>query len=199
MSVYFIQSACGAVKIGRAVNVERRLAALQTAHAHPLTLLRAIDGGPVEEWECQEVFREARIRGEWFEYREEMMTFQPSGASKVVLLRARRDRTALDDRLAPKTAVAAVRQAARANALPQKVIAKRMGLSASSLSRKLIQDPSDSHRFNLDDLERFVECTGDTSPVLYLVEKYLANKTSEIEELEKRLAELRARPVRSVG
>lgn len=81
----------------------------------------------------------------------------------------------------------------------QKSIAADMDLSPSHLSRKLAQSPGDTMRFTVDDLERFVECTGDTTPILYLVEKYLASKNSEIEELERRLAELRARPVRSVG
>lgn len=57
---------------------------------------------------------------------------------------------------------------------PQKAIAADMDYSPSDLSRKLAQNPDDSRRFTLDDLERYMEVTGDTKPVLYLVEKYLA-------------------------
>lgn len=73
---------------------------------------------------------------------------------------------------------------------PQKVIAADMDYSPSDLSRKLAQNPDDSRRFTLDDLERFINVTGDTSPVYYLVEKYLTNRDHEVAELKRRLAEL---------
>ncbi len=75
---------------------------------------------------------------------------------------------------------------------PQKAIAADMDYSPSDLSRKLAQNPDDSRRFTLDDLERYIEVTGDSAPVLYLVEKYLADPSSEIETLKRRLAELEA-------
>lgn len=74
---------------------------------------------------------------------------------------------------------------------PQKSIAADMDYSPSTLSRKLAQSPDDSQRLTLDDLERFIDVTGDTSPVLYLVEKYLS-KTDRIAQLEKELERLRA-------
>lgn len=76
---------------------------------------------------------------------------------------------------------------------PHKAIAADMDYSPSDLTRKLAQSPGDTRRFNLDDLETFVEATGDTRPVLYLVEKYLAGpKTraalqAELERIQKRL------------
>lgn len=76
---------------------------------------------------------------------------------------------------------------------PQKVIAADMDYSPSDLSRKLAQNPDDSRRFTCDDLEKFINVTGDTSPVYYLVEKYLAPSDNEIEELRRRLAELEGR------
>jgi hypothetical protein len=81
---------------------------------------------------------------------------------------------------------------------PQKAIAADMDYSPSDLSRKLAQNPDDSRRFSLDDLERYMDVTGDTEPVLYLVEKYLGDEAKQIEELERRLQELRDRasPVR---
>lgn len=74
---------------------------------------------------------------------------------------------------------------------PQKAIAADMDYSPSDLSRKLSQNPDDSRRFTLDDLERFIDVTGDTQPVYYLIEKYLANTGDEISVLEERLARLK--------
>ncbi|MDH1009980.1 hypothetical protein N5J43_08340 [Pseudomonas nicosulfuronedens] len=74
----------------------------------------------------------------------------------------------------------------------QKSIAADMDLSPSQLTRKLAQSPGDSCRFTLDDFESFIASTGDKSPVLYLVEKYLAEAGDEIAALERRLEQLRA-------
>lgn len=72
----------------------------------------------------------------------------------------------------------------------QKAIAADMDYSPSDLSRKLSQSPDDSRRFTLDDLEKFIEVTGDTQPVLYLVEKYLARQ--DVDTLQRRIEELSA-------
>ena len=74
---------------------------------------------------------------------------------------------------------------------PQKSIAADRDYSPSHLSRKCAQSPDDSMRMTLDDMERFIEVTGDTSPVLYLVEKYLAGKNDRIAELEAELKRLK--------
>lgn len=66
-----------------------------------------------------------------------------------------------------------------------------MDYSPSHLSRKCAQSPDDSMRLTLDDFERFIEVTQDTSPVLYLVEKYLAADSTRIEELEAELSRLK--------
>lgn len=187
MAIYFIQAADGAVKIGRANNVNRRLRNLQTAHAQELILLRTIEGGELEEWACQFEFRDLRIRGEWFQFSEQMLSFVPRELSKAVLLRQRHKENDNEYSL-----VNHVRAAIKHHPLKQKQIAQMMGLSASSLCRKLVQGPADSHRFTLDDLERYMTVTGDTQPVLYLVEKYLGCPENEIAALEKRLAELKS-------
>lgn len=77
---------------------------------------------------------------------------------------------------------------------PQKSVAADMDYSPSDLSRKLSQAPDDSRRFTLDDLEKFVQVTGDIKPILYLVEKYLAKADEtallyQIEQLQKQLAD----------
>lgn len=71
------------------------------------------------------------------------------------------------------TAMDRLRAAVYASVRPMKTIAADMDYSTSALSRKLAQDPEDPRRFSLDDLERFVQVTGDTSVVEYLVAKYL--------------------------
>lgn len=75
----------------------------------------------------------------------------------------------------------------------QKTIAGDMDLAPSMLTRKLAQSPNDSAHFWLDDLERYIAVTGDTEPVLYLVEKYLAGRDTELLQLKRRIAELEAR------
>lgn len=77
---------------------------------------------------------------------------------------------------------------------PQKAIAADMDYSPSDLSRKLSQNPDDSRRFTLDDLEKYVQVTGDKKPVLYLVEKFLTETDEgallkQIEALQSQLAQ----------
>lgn len=73
---------------------------------------------------------------------------------------------------------------------PQKAIAADMDYSPSHLSRKCAQGPDDSMRLTLDDAERFMDVTGDTSPVLYWVEKYLTGP-DRVAQLEAELARLK--------
>ena len=75
----------------------------------------------------------------------------------------------------------------------QKSIAADMDYSPSDLSRKLAQNPDDSRRFTLDDLETYIKVTGDKEPVMYLAEKYLLERDQsvlekQIEELQQQLA-----------
>ena len=74
---------------------------------------------------------------------------------------------------------------------PQKAIAADMDYSPSDLSRKLSNNPSDPRSFTLNDLEKYVQVTGDTKPILYLVEKYLS--ADERELLEQQIEELQAK------
>lgn len=54
-----------------------------------------------------------------------------------------------------------------------------MDQSQLELSRKLSGNPDDPRRFTVDDLERFVSATGDMTPILYLVEKYMADSETK--------------------
>lgn len=74
-----------------------------------------------------------------------------------------------------KTVLECVKQCAYTHRNPLKTIAADMDLSESDLSRKLTQSPNDSRRFTLDDLETFIQATGDTTPIVYLAAKYLAD------------------------
>jgi hypothetical protein len=55
-----------------------------------------------------------------------------------------------------------------------KSLALDMGLSTSVLSRKLNPQPKDTSRFSTEDLEKYIEVTGDTAPIKYLVSKYFS-------------------------
>jgi hypothetical protein len=68
----------GPVKIGKAEDVEGRMAALQTAHHEPLNLLRIVDTHFDTEAAFHERFAAQRIRGEWFTFVAEMLTFVPT-------------------------------------------------------------------------------------------------------------------------
>jgi len=80
--------------------------------------------------------------------------------------------------------------------VPVKAIAADMDLSSSHLGRKLSQAPGDSMRFTLDDFERFIETTRDTSPIFYLIEKHCVD-ADRVDALERELAELKARMART--
>lgn len=57
---------------------------------------------------------------------------------------------------------------------PQKTIAADMDMSPSALSRKLNPGDGDSARFNVDDLESYLESTKDAPAIIeYLAAKYM--------------------------
>lgn len=71
-----------------------------------------------------------------------------------------------------KTLGACVRECAYKFEKPLKAIAAEMDLSESDLSRKLSGNPDDPRKLNVDDLVRFMEVTGDHTPVNWLIEKF---------------------------
>lgn len=75
--VYFIQAASGGpIKIGRAIDIDRRLVQLQTASPEPLIVLAVIEnGGHAKERELHKQFAEYRLQGEWFMPCEELISF----------------------------------------------------------------------------------------------------------------------------
>ena len=76
----------------------------------------------------------------------------------------------LADRYA--SALECVKTCVYSSAKPLKTIAADMDMSQSDLSRKLANNPEDPRRFSLLDLETYITATGDTTPVLYLAQKF---------------------------
>ena len=77
MSVYFIADPYDRVKIGFAVDAEKRLRVLQTGNPDPLHLLRVVNGSPaIERW-LHRRFAALRISREWFHFTKEMLTVVP--------------------------------------------------------------------------------------------------------------------------
>lgn len=74
--VYFAQLGTGGpIKIGRAVNVEKRLRCMQTSVPEALRLLATSAGGPTEERALHRRFLGHRVRGEWFRPAPELLEF----------------------------------------------------------------------------------------------------------------------------
>jgi len=75
VAVYFIQDVdSGYVKIGHAADPSARFVDLQCATPHCLQFIRIVDGGQkVETW-FHRKFAKYRIRGEWFNFAEDMLT-----------------------------------------------------------------------------------------------------------------------------
>lgn len=71
-----------------------------------------------------------------------------------------------------ETVLDCIKSSVYSNEKPIKSIAANMDMSPSDLSRKLAGNPDDPRRFSVTDLERYIEVTGDTTPVLYLAAKY---------------------------
>ena len=78
MSVYFIQSGPsgdrGVVKIGHSANPIRRMSELQSAVADQLHIIRMLEGGQQAEQSVHQNLAHLHIRGELFEFSEEMLT-----------------------------------------------------------------------------------------------------------------------------
>ncbi len=85
---------------------------------------------------------------------------------------------------------------AQVQSKPLKTIAADMDMAPSTLSRKLAPGEADTQRFNVDDLERYIRSTGDTSVIDYLASKYLSSDESRrlaaVSRVERLSAELAA-------
>lgn len=81
----------------------------------------------------------------------------------------------------------------------KKYLAADLGLSPSSLRRKLVPTDGDTSRFTVDDLERWLDVTGDLKPIFYLLEKYSGGEQDELDRLRARVAELEGRSAKVVS
>jgi len=72
-----------------------------------------------------------------------------------------------------------IRQGAYTHRNPLKTIAADMDMSQSELSRKLANNPDDPRRLSVGDMESYIQATGDTTPIYWLIEKYLQDDTAK--------------------
>lgn len=70
-----------------------------------------------------------------------------------------------------------IRECAYTHRNPLKTIAADMDMSASELSRKLTNNPDDPRRMSVEDLVRFIAATGDTTPIQWLVERFMQDES----------------------
>lgn len=74
--VYFIQAQDSlAIKIGYAVDVEKRLAALQTGCPEELVVVGSLEGTVIDEKSLHAKFSLDHIRGEWFRASDELVNY----------------------------------------------------------------------------------------------------------------------------
>lgn len=67
-------------------------------------------------------------------------------------------------------------------------VASKLDLAHSHLSEAL--SGSERRKFDIDDLERFVAATGDVTPILYLIDRFLRDPSARQQEAMAKLAEL---------
>lgn len=93
-------------------------------------------------------------------------------------------------------ALSVVREGAYSHRNPLKTLAADMDMSQSELSRKLGDNPNDPRQFTLNDLEKYLQASGDMTPLYYLIEKYLADdelkQRRAVAELSKQLPNILA-------
>lgn len=88
------------------------------------------------------------------------------------------------------SALACVDSRIKSSGKPLKVIAADMDLSVSELSRKLAHNPNDPRNFSLQDLENYVAASGDTTPILYLAQKYCVDTVTKREQATQALVQM---------
>ena len=84
-NIYFIGSVhLGAVKIGKSINPDKRLAELQTGNSHELILYGIVkDVKEDYEVEIHQIFDHIRLKGEWFELTDELIHFMINNTNEI--------------------------------------------------------------------------------------------------------------------
>jgi hypothetical protein len=92
-AIYFIQcnGPKGPIKIGQAVDPNRRLSELRIGCPYPMSMLVTFqpEDADLEERRLHLVFRHLRIHGEWFEFATELLAFVRTVPSDAKLASAR--------------------------------------------------------------------------------------------------------------
>jgi hypothetical protein len=74
--VYFLrQGTTGPIKIGFTVDLQGRIAALQTSNPYPVILMGSVPGDQAVEREAHVQFAHLRLHGEWFRPEPELLAF----------------------------------------------------------------------------------------------------------------------------
>lgn len=74
--IYFVRSGTsGPIKIGKANNLKRRLASLQTSASEPLRVLGVVPGDIPEEAALHAQFADTRLHGEWFAPSDRLLAY----------------------------------------------------------------------------------------------------------------------------
>lgn len=73
--IYFMQAGKGPIKIGFSTNIKSRLPEIQRWHPEEIRLLKTVKGRIEGEKDIHRLFREDRIRGEWFKPSDKLMAF----------------------------------------------------------------------------------------------------------------------------
>jgi hypothetical protein len=72
-NIYFLRDPDGAIKIGKAVDVEKRIQALQAGNPRQLTTLLVVRAPRRLEFELHRRFEASRLQGEWFASSPELL------------------------------------------------------------------------------------------------------------------------------
>ncbi len=149
--VYFIREEGGAVKIGYTHELDKRLRALQTANPRLLAVLGIVAGERALEGKLHRRFIASHIRGEWFDYSEDLADFVRKETARYVpcLQKAESDRVPREWKT--------VKRATEITSLSRSELYKLM--DARRLEYTKI---GSTRRIPLDALERLVESQAES-------------------------------------
>jgi hypothetical protein len=72
-NIYFLRDPDGAIKIGKAVDVKKRIQSLQGGNPRQLTTLLVVQAPRRLEFELHRRFKASRLQGEWFASSPELL------------------------------------------------------------------------------------------------------------------------------